>query len=108
MKDTSLIIAIIVAVSTLAGAAMGGFFAYLGSRNMKFITRIKAEHLKACEQIKAYYNLEALYADAISKQSQTPAETIKKQYRSKVEESDSFVRPTWTMRQAQDSIDRFC
>ena len=108
MKDTSLLIAAVISVSTLAGALLGAWLYSRGSRRQEILTELKAEHQKACEQIKSYYNLEALYADAISKKSGTPIDSIKAEFRTKVEKSESFVRPTWTMRQAQDSIDRFC
>ena len=107
MNDSSLLIAFVVALSTLVGTAIGGYLSLLGTRRQEFVVEIKKQHRNACEQIKAYYNLEMIYSEAVAKQSGRPSETVLKEFRSHVEEADG-VRPTWTERDAQESINRFC
>jgi hypothetical protein len=107
MNDSSLLISLTVALSTLVGTAVGGYLSLLGTRRQNFLENIKKQHRNACEQIKAYYNLEMIYSEAVAKQSGRPRETVLKEFRSQVEEADS-VRPTWTERDAQESINRFC
>lgn len=107
MNDSSLLIAFVVALSTLVGTGIGGYLSLLGTRRQEFLVEIKKQHRNACEQIKAYYNLEMIYAEAVAKQSGRPSEAVLKEFRSHVEEADG-VRPTWTEREAQESINRFC
>lgn len=107
MNDSSLLIAFVVALSTLVGTAIGGYLSLLGTRRQELLLEIKKQHRNACEQIKAYYNLEMIYSEAVAKQSGRPSETVLKEFRSHVEEADG-VRPTWTERDAQESINRFC
>lgn len=107
MNDSSLLIAFVVALSTLFGTAIGGYLSLLGTRRQEFLVEIKKQHRNACEQIKAYYNLEMIYSEAVAKQSGRPRETVLKEFRSQVEEADG-VRPTWTERDAQESINGFC
>ena len=107
MNDSSLLIAFVVALSTLFGTAIGGYLSLLGTRRQEFLVEIKKQHRNACEQIKAYYNLEMIYSEAVAQQSGRPRDTVLKEFRSQVEEADG-VRPTWTERDAQESINRFC
>ena len=107
MNDSSLLIASVVALSTLVGTCIGGYLSLLGTRRQEFLVEIKKQHRNACEQIKAYYNLEMIYSEAVAKQSGRPRDTVLKEFRSHVEEADG-VRPTWTERDAQESINRFC
>lgn len=107
MNDSSLLIASVVALSTLVGAGIGGYLSLLGTRRQEFLVEIKKQHRSACEQIKAYYSLEMIYSEAVAKQSGRPRDTVLKEFRSHVEEADG-VRPTWTERSAQESINRFC
>ena len=107
MNDSSLLIAFVVALSTLVGTAIGGYLTLLGTRRQNFLENIKKQHRNACEQIKAYYNLEMIYSEAVAKQSGRPRETVLKEFRSHVEEADG-VRPSWTEHDAQESINRYC
>jgi len=107
MNDSSLLIASVVALSTLVGAGIGGYLSLLGTRRQEFLVEIKKQHRSACEQIKAYYSLEMIYSEAVAKQSGRPRDTVLKEFRSHVEEVDG-MRPTWTERSAQESINRFC
>ena len=79
----------------------------LGLGGRSFSKKSRKQHRAACEQIKAYHNLEMIYSEAVAKQSGRPSETVLKEFRSHVEEADG-VRPTWTERSAQESINRFC
>jgi hypothetical protein len=107
MNDSSLVIAVVVALSTLLGAAVGGFLSYLGMRRQEFVKDLVGQHRQACEQIKSYYNLEALYCDAVAKQSGGSRDTVLKEFRTQVEKAD-YERPSWTELEAQKSINRFC
>ena len=107
MNDSSLLIASVVALSTLVGAGIGGYLSLLGTRRQEFLVEIKKHHRNACEQIKAYHNLEMIYSEAVAKQAGRSSETVLKEFRSYVEEADG-VRSTWTERSAQESINRFC
>lgn len=107
MNDSSLLIAFVAGLSTLVGTAIGGYLTLLGTRRQNLLENIKRQHRNACEQIKAYHNLEMVYSEAVAKQAGRPSETVLKEFRSHVEEADG-VRPTWTERKAQESINRFC
>ena len=107
MNDSPLLIAFVVALSTLIGTAIGGYLTLLGTRRQNFLENIKRQHRNACEQIKAYCNLEMIYSEAVAKQSGRPRETVLKEFRSHVEEVDG-VRPSWTEHDAQESINRYC
>lgn len=107
MNDSSLLIAFVVALSTLVGTGIGGYLSLLGTRRQEFLVEIKKQHRNACEQIKAYCNLEMIYSEAVAKQSERARDTVLKEFRSQVDEADG-VRPTWTERDAQESINKFC
>jgi hypothetical protein len=107
MKDTTLLIAQVVSVTTLAGALLGAWLYILGSRKQEILTELKAEHRKACEQIKAYFQQESLYADAVSKQTGRSNEDVLNDFKSKLVDA-GYQRPSWSERTAHESIKKFC
>jgi flagellar basal body-associated protein FliL len=107
MSTDTILFAIIVAVCTLLGTAAGGYFAFLGSKQRENHDKLRAEHRKACDQIKAYWNLEALYARDLGEKLSKDPKITKEGYREQVQ-NGGYARPTWTERDAQNSIDRFC
>jgi hypothetical protein len=106
MSITALVFALVVAASTLLGAAVGGYLALLGIRRQQFLTDFQREHRDACEQIKAYCQLEELYAHNIARLSGRTPEKVLEDMRSQMDGSDSS-RPTWTEHDAQRSINTF-
>jgi uncharacterized protein YneF (UPF0154 family) len=107
MFTETILFALVVAVCTLLGTAVGGYFSYLGTKQRETFRQLQAEHRKACEQIKAYWNLESLYARDLGEKISKDPKITKENYREQVEEG-GYVRPTWTEREAHTSIERFC
>ena len=66
MSITALVFALVVAASTLLGAAVGGYLALLGIRRQQFLTDFQREHRDACEQIKAHCLLETRDSGALA------------------------------------------
>jgi hypothetical protein len=52
----------------------------------------KKQHRNACEQIKAYYNLEMIYSEALFKESERARGTVLSEFRSHVEEATACSR----------------
>jgi len=94
----------------LAGAFIGGLFTYLSAYRGSYVSglerelrRIKSKHLAACQQIKAYYYLEARYVTEISKLTEQTEQTVKIKNRDDVEMA-GYPRPNWTARDADNAI----
>jgi hypothetical protein len=64
-------------------------------------------HREVCEQVKSYYNLVALYESALSKHKGTSREEIRAEFLTRFEGTE-FQLPRWSMRDAHNSIERFC
>ena len=106
MSSTVPLLVLVVAASALLGAVVGGYLALLGIRRQQFLSDFQREHREACEQIKAYCQLEELYAHNIARLSGRKPEEVLEDMRSQMDGSDSS-RPTWTEYDAQRSINSF-
>lgn len=98
---------IIVAVSTVAGAAIGGLFSLLASRSGEHLASLERDlakakegYAKACTQVAAYYELEQAYMARLAELSAGNARTIQKELRDQVEAATG-IRPQWTAYEAK-------
>lgn len=97
-------------IYVMAGAFVGGLFSFLSARRAGYVAgmekelqRNKNRHILACQQIKAYYHLEALYVTEMAKLTGQAEQTIQIKFRNDVEVAGN-VRPTWTARDADNEI----
>ncbi|MDO8813536.1 MAG: hypothetical protein Q7J38_16135 [Gallionella sp.] len=97
-------------IYALAGAFIGGLFTYLSSQRGGYVAglerelrRIKKAHVTACQQIKGYYHLEALYMAEIAKLTNQAERTVQIKYRDDAEIA-GHPRPNWTARDADNAI----
>jgi hypothetical protein len=107
MNDQS----IIQAISVIVAAGLGGILTYLGSRSKREVeklneklAKLRKKHRTACEQVQGYYKLEAAYCEEVAKLTGKAKETVKIEFRDRVE-NDDFPRPVWTFRDAANSMD---
>jgi len=66
VSGTAFLFSLLVAVSRLLGAAVGGYLALLGIRRQQFLSDFQREHRDACEQIKAHCLLETRDSGALA------------------------------------------
>ncbi len=102
-----LLLAITVSVCTLMGVLLGGRLLSSANRHTGFVVELKKRHRQACEQIKAHCQLETLYSDVLSDLSDKAMDTVQKELRAQMKDSD-YARPTWSESKAQVSIETFC
>jgi len=108
---------IVTGLFTLGGVALGGFFSFLISLDSKERSHLKlmnqklrydndllvADIQKMGNHIIAYWNLEKIYADEISKSVGKPIPTILKEHRQIIENS-GYTRPTMTENDVNDIL----
>lgn len=94
----------------VAGALVGGLFSYLGARRQDSfrtqeneLKKLRKNYIDACQQISAYYQLEALYCKKVASLTSQPEQQIKIKFRDSVENS-GYQRPQWTSKDANDAI----
>jgi hypothetical protein len=107
MNDQS----IIQAISVIVAAGLGGVLTYLGSRSKDEaqklngkLDKLRKKHRNACEQVQGYYKLGASYCEEVAKHTGKAKETVKIEFRDRVE-NDDFPRPVWTFRDAANSME---
>ena len=92
------------------GVFIGGLFSYLSAQRAghvasleRELARIKRSHNSACQQVKAYYQLESRYASEVSAMMDQPRQTVQNRFRDDVEQ-EFGIRPTWTARDVEKEI----
>lgn len=95
----------------LAGAVIGGLVTILAAKMQAKTSELKEENehtkkrlRKALQQIEAYHFLEDIYANKVADVDKKAARTIKTEYRNKVVEEHSCVRPDLTAKEALKQI----
>jgi hypothetical protein len=92
------------------GAFVGGLFSFLASQRGWYVSslereleRIKKTRNLACQQVKAYYQLECRYVAEVAALMNQPEQTVRVRFRDDVE-NEFGTRPSWTARDAEEKI----
>ena len=80
----------------LAGALLGGLISYATTRIDRRWSRAERQIAQLCDQIAAYYQLEQLYKEELSRLDGRSPKSIMEDMRSKVAQSGEFERPSLT------------
>ena len=90
-------------VFALAGTLIGGVISYATARLDQRWERAKRHIAKLCDEVAAYHQLEKLYTITLEESGYNgkSKRAIMEEMRTKVAETDDFVRPTMTSLAAQ-------
>ena len=82
----------------LAGALIGGLVTYMAARVGHRWDRAQRQIIRLCDQVSSFYQLEQLYKVELAKLDPQgrSSETIMKDFRSRVEQSGEYERPSMT------------
>jgi len=98
---------IIIALSTLSGALIGGVFVLLASWQDKKWNAMEKDLKCLCNQVKSYYNLEKLYSIELAKIANKKQQTILKQMRNTLVKGGSYERPVLTENNVNSIISKW-
>lgn len=84
----------------LAGTLIGGLISYAITRIDRRWSRAERQIAMLCDQVAAFYQLEQLYKEELSRLDGRNPKTILEEMRSKVEQSGEYERPILTSRAA--------
>jgi hypothetical protein len=97
-------------VYVIVGALVGGLFTFLSAQRTGYVSSLEKELAKvkrgrdaACQQIKAYYQLECRYAAEVSTMLNQSEQTVRIRFRNDIE-SEIGIRPSWTARDAEKEL----
>ena len=95
---------------TLGGVLITSIVNYISNRRQQDrerlqneLSRLRTKFVAACQQIEAYYELERLYAEELSKSQDKKKGTVVIEFRNRIEEN-GFERPQWTASDAKKAI----
>ncbi len=87
---------IVLGLFALAGTLLGGLISYATTRIDRRWNRAERQIAQLCDQVAAYYQLEQLYKEELSRLCGRNPMTIMADMRSKVAQSGEYERPSLT------------
>lgn len=97
---------LIVGLCTLAGSVLGSAATLISANLTNKRSELRTRLFELARQVQAYHKLEELYKVALANELNKPPDTIMKDMRDKVEQSEGYTRPKMTQREAKNIIEK--